>query len=33
VRVVDNALTYSVSLAQFLASWGVLGNQAVVYDP
>jgi uncharacterized protein YvpB len=30
VTVVDNYLQYSVPLSQFLASWGVLGNQAVI---
>lgn len=32
VTVVDNWLQYSVSVSQFQASWGVLGNQAVYYD-
>ncbi len=31
VTVVDNHLVYNVSVDQFLASWGVLGNQAVFY--
>jgi LysM repeat protein len=30
VMIVDGGLTYSRSLAQFMASWGVLGNMAVL---
>jgi uncharacterized protein YvpB len=30
VTVLDGARVYSSSLAQFMASWGVLGNMAVV---
>jgi uncharacterized protein YvpB len=30
VTVLDGSLTYSRSQTQFLASWGVLGNMAVV---
>jgi hypothetical protein len=30
VTVLDRARVYSSSLAQFRASWGVLGNMAVV---
>lgn len=31
VAVLDNHLVYSVPIERFLASWGVLGNQAVYY--
>jgi uncharacterized protein YvpB len=31
VAVVDNHFVYSVPIERFLASWGVLGNQAVFY--
>ena len=30
VTILDGGTTYSRSLAQFMASWGVLGNMAVV---
>ena len=32
VQVVDGGSYYSVSVSRFLTSWGVLENQAVVYD-
>ena len=33
VTVLDGAATYTRSLAQFLRSWGVLGNMAIVAGP
>lgn len=32
VTVVDNAMRYTVSAERFLASWGMLGNMAVVSE-
>lgn len=32
VTVLDNHLIYTRSLGQFLDSWGVLGNMAIVYE-
>jgi uncharacterized protein YvpB len=33
VTVLDGAQTYARSLAQFLSSWGALGNMAIVAGP
>ena len=33
VTVLDNHLVYSVPVDQFLTSWGVLGNMAIVIEP
>ncbi len=32
VQVVDGGSSYSATVSRFLDSWGVLGNQAVIYD-